>query len=52
MGNRKTKKSGMVTEKLAREYDKVNMEAAKDMGMPDTDKKRQYGKGCTINQFR
>ncbi|WP_231277496.1 hypothetical protein, partial [Clostridium botulinum] len=52
LGNKKSKKSGMITEKLSREYDKVNMEAAEDMGMPGTDKKRKAGKGSAINQFR
>ncbi|WP_196247229.1 hypothetical protein [Clostridium novyi] len=51
MGNKKSKKSKMVTEKLSREYDKVNMEAAEDMEMPNTDKKRKLGKGSPINQF-
>lgn len=52
LGNRKSKKSRMITEKLSREYDKVNMEVAEDMGMPGTDKKRKAGKGSAINQFR
>ncbi|CAG7840188.1 hypothetical protein IRP63_09360 [Clostridium botulinum] len=52
MGNKKSKKSRMITEKLSREYDKVNMEVAEDMGMPGTDKKRKAGKGSAINQFR
>ncbi|ABK62210.1 MULTISPECIES: hypothetical protein [Clostridium] len=51
MKNHKNKKSKMITEKLSREYDKVNTEAAEDMGMPNTDKKRKLGKGCPINQL-
>lgn len=49
---RKENKSRMVAEKLSREYDKVNMEAAELMDMPGTDKKRQRGKGSPRNQFK
>lgn len=42
----------MVSEKLAREFDKVNMEALENMNRPGTDKMRQYGKGAPRNQFR
>lgn len=49
---RKENKSKMVTEKLSREYDKVNMEASELMEMPGTDKKKQNGKGSPKNQFK
>lgn len=52
MGNKKSKKTKMVKEKLAREFGKVNMEAAEDMGMPNTDKKRKNGKGNAANQLK
>ncbi|MFU0825196.1 hypothetical protein [Clostridium sp.] len=52
MGNKNSGKTHMISEKLSREFRKVNMEASEDMGMPSTDKKRKNGKGFPINQFK
>jgi len=49
---RKTGKTHKVSEELSREFNKVNMESAELMEMPDTDKKRKQGKGSAKNQFR
>lgn len=50
--SRNIKKSNFLSEKRAREFDKVNMEAAELMDMPGTDKIRKNGQGNPVNQYR
>ncbi|WP_167370809.1 hypothetical protein [Clostridium massiliodielmoense] len=52
MKNSKNEKSRVISEKIEREYNKVNMKETKDLQMTDADKKRRNGKGSYINQFR